>query len=70
MALRTNVVAAVELVMAHPMAVETGRPVSYMRVWERLIVLGQGQIRGVRGAWVVGDMEGGRQCGALSPEVI
>ena len=66
----TNVAVTVELVMAHPVAVETGRPVSYMRVWERLIVLGQGQIWGVRGAWVVGDMKGGRECGTFSPEVI
>ena len=67
MALRTNVMAAVELIVAHSVAVETGRPVSYMRVWEGLVVLGQGQIWGVGGAWMVGDMEGGGQSGALSP---
>ena len=44
MALWTSVAAAVELIMAHPVAMKAGRPVAYVRVWERLIVLGQGQI--------------------------
>ena len=44
MVLRTDVVTAVELIVAHPVAMETGRPVAYVRVWERLIILGQGQI--------------------------
>ena len=70
LALWTSVATTMEFIVAHPVAVETGRPVLYVRVWERLIVLGQGQIRGVRGAWVVGDMEIGQECGALSPEVI
>ena len=70
LALRTSVAMTMELIMAHPVAVETGRPISYMRIWERFIVLGQGQIRGVRGAWVVRDMEVGWECGALGPEVI
>ena len=70
LALRTGVATTMEFVMAHPVAVETGRPVSYMRVGERLIVLGQGQIRGVRGAWVVRDMEGGWECRAFSFKVI
>ena len=56
--------------MAHSVAVEAGRPVSYMRVWERLIILGQGQVWGIRGAWMVGDMKGGRECGTFCPEVI
>ena len=47
MALRTGVATAMELIMACPVAMETGRPVAYVRVWERLIVLGQGQIREV-----------------------
>ena len=45
MALQTGVAVAVELIMAHPVAMETGSPVAYVRVWERFIVLGQGQIR-------------------------
>ena len=45
MALRTGVVAAVELIMAHPVAMKAGSPVTYVIVWERFIVLGQGQIR-------------------------
>ena len=45
MALWTGVTTAVELIVAHPVAMETGRPVAYVRVWERLIILGQGQIR-------------------------
>ena len=45
MALQTSVVAAVELVMAHPVAMKAGSPVTYVIVWERFIVLGQGQIR-------------------------
>ena len=44
MALRTGVAMAVELIVACPVAMETGHPVAYVRVWERLIVLGQGQI--------------------------
>ena len=70
LALRTSVATTMEFIMAHSVAVETGHPVAYMRVWERLIVLGQGLIRGVQGAWVVRDVEVGRECGALSPEVI
>ena len=70
LALWTGVTSTVELIMAHPVAMETGCPVSYMRVWERLVVLGQGQIWGVRGAWVVGDMEIGRECGNFCPEVV
>ena len=45
MALWTSIAAAVELIMAHPMAMKAGSPVVYMIVWERFIVLGQGQIR-------------------------
>ena len=33
---------AVEFIMAHPVAMETGHPVAYVRFWERFIVLGQG----------------------------
>ena len=57
MALRTCVAMAVELIMTHPVAMETGSPVAYVRVGERFIVLGQGQIRRVGRAWVVGDVE-------------
>ena len=45
MALRTGVAMAVELIVACPVAMKTGCPVAYMRVWERFIVLGQGQVR-------------------------
>ena len=45
MALRTSVAAAVKLIMACPVAMETGSPVAYLIVWERFIILGQGQIR-------------------------
>ena len=45
MALRTSVAAAVELIMAHSVAMKAGSPVAYMIVRERFVVLGQGQIR-------------------------
>ena len=70
LALRTSITMTMEFIVAHPVAVETGRPVSYLRVWKRLVILGQGQIWGVRGARVVGDMEIGWECGALRPEVL
>ena len=70
MALRTNVSAAVELIMAHPVAMKAGCPVVDVGVWEGFIVLGQGQIRGVRRAWMVRDMEIGRECGGVSSEVV
>ena len=53
MALRTNVSAAVELIVAHPVAMETGGPVAYMRIQEWFIILGYGKIRGVRGSRVI-----------------
>ena len=40
MALRTDVTAAVELIMAHPMAMKAGCPVAYVIVRERFVVLG------------------------------
>ena len=70
MAFRTNVAATVELIMAHPVAMKAGCPVAYVIVQERFIVLGHGQVRGVRGAWVVRDVEGGRERRALRPEVV
>ena len=39
MAHQTGIVMAVELIMAHPVAMEAGSPVAYIRVWERFIVL-------------------------------
>ena len=56
--------------MAHPVAMKAGRPVAYVIVREGFIVLGHGQVRGVRGAWVVRDVEGGRERGALRSEVV
>ena len=70
MALRTEVAAAVELIMAHPVAMKAGHPVAYVIVWERFIILGQGQVRGVQGVWVVRDVEGGWERRALHPEVV
>ena len=46
-ALRTDVAAAVELVMTHPVTMKAGRPVAYLMVQEGFIVLGQSQVRGV-----------------------
>ena len=45
MALRTSIAVVVELIMAHPMEMKAGSPVAYVIVWERFIILGQGQIR-------------------------
>ena len=53
MAFWTGVVVAVELIMAHPVAMEAGSPVAYMRVWERLVILSQSKVRGFRGVWVI-----------------
>ena len=44
-----GVAVAVELIMAHVMAVETGSPISYMGVKEGFIILCQGEVRGVGG---------------------
>ena len=70
MAHRTRVAATVEFIMAHPVAMKAGRPVAYVIVQERFIVLGHSQVRGVQGAWVVRDVEGGRERRALRSEVI
>ena len=70
MAFRTSIAAAVELIVAHPVAMKAGCPVAYVGVWEGFIILGQGQIRGVRRAWMVRDMEIGRKCGGVSSEVV
>ena len=53
MALQAGVATAVELIMAHPVAMETGSPVANMRIQEWFIVLGYGEIRGVQGSWVI-----------------
>ena len=45
MALWAGVVVAVELIVAHPVAMKTGSPVAFVRVRERFIILGQGKIR-------------------------
>ena len=70
MAFWTDIASAVEFIMAHPMAMETGSPVAYMRVWERFIVLSQGKIWGFGGVWVIQDVEIGWEHGALHLEVI
>ena len=53
MALRAGVATAVELIMAHPVAMETGSPVANMRIQEWFIILGYSEIRGVQGSWVI-----------------
>ena len=70
MALQAGVAAAVELIMAHPVAMETGSPVAHVRLQEWFIVLGYGKIRGVRGLWVIRDVDIGRKRGALHSQVI
>ena len=70
MAFWAHVATAAELVMAHSMEMETGSPILYVRVRERFIVLGQGKIWGVGGAWVIQDVEIGWEYGAFHPEVI
>ena len=70
MAFGTNVATAVELIMAHSVAVKASSPVTNVIVREWFIVLGQGQVRGVRGVWVVRDVEGGWERRALRPEVV
>ena len=42
MAFREDVVMAVELIMAQPVAMETSGPVVYVGIWKWFIVLGQG----------------------------
>ena len=70
MAFWAGIATAVELIMAHSMAMETSGPILYVRVGERFIVLGQGQIWGVGEAWVIRDMEIGQEHRALRPEVV
>ena len=70
MAFRAGVVAAMELVMAHTVAVETGGPVVNVRVRKGFIILDQGEVRGVREAGVVGNVERSREHGAFIPKVI
>ena len=70
MALWAGVAVAVELIMAHPVAMETGSPVAYVRLQEWFIVLGYGKIRGVQGLWVIRDVDIGRKHGALCSQVI
>ena len=47
MALWAGVAVAVELIMAHPVAMETGSPVAHVRLQEWFIILGYSKIRGV-----------------------
>ena len=70
MAFQAGVATEVELIMAHPVAMETGGPVVYMRIQEWFIILGYGEIRGVQGSWVVRDVDIGGKCGVLRPKVI
>ena len=44
-----DISAAMELVMAHSVAMETGGPVVYMGVQKGFVVLGEGQVWVVRG---------------------
>ena len=70
MTFRAGIAMAVELIMAHLMAMETSGPISYVRVGERFIVLSQGQVQGVRGAWVIRDVEIGWEHSTFCPEVV
>ena len=70
MAFQAGIATAVELIMAHLMAMEASGPISYVRVGERFIVLSQGQIWGVRGARVIRDVEIGWEHRAFHPEVV
>ena len=70
MAFQAGVATAVELIVAHPVAMETGSPVAYMRIQEWFIVLGYGKIRGVQGSQVIRDMDIGRKHGVLCSKVI
>ena len=67
MALWAGIAAAVELIVAHPVAMETCSPVAYVRIWEWFIILGYCEIRGVRRAWVVRDVDIGGKHGAFRP---
>ena len=53
MAFWTGVAAAVELIMAPPVAMEAGSPVAYVRVRERFAILSQSKVRGFGGVWVI-----------------
>ena len=53
MAFWAGVATAVELIMAHPVAMETGGPVAYMRIQEWFIILGYSEVGGVRGLQVI-----------------
>ena len=67
MALWAGVVVAVELIVAHPVAMETCSPVAYVRIRELFIVLGYCEIGGVRRAWVIRDVDIGGKRGAFCP---
>ena len=69
-AFRAGVVVAMELVMAHAVAVETGGPVANVRVRKGFIVLDQGEVGGVREAGVIRNMERSREHGAFIPQVV
>ena len=65
-----DVTVAMEFVVTHLMAMETCSPVSHMGIKERFVVLGQGEVQGVRGMRVVRDVESGRKSRALISKVI
>ena len=65
MALRANVMVAVELVMAHSVAMETSGPILYVGVQKGFVILGKGKIGRVRGARVIRDMKSCWECGAF-----
>ena len=70
MTFRTSVAATVELIMAHPVAMKTGSPIANVIVREWFVVLGQGHVRQVRRAWIVGDMKGSWERRTLSSKVV
>ena len=66
----TDVPPAMELIMAHVMAMEASGPIVYMGVGEGFSILGQGKVGEIRGVRAVRDVEVGREHRTLISEVI
>lgn len=59
MAFRTNISSAMKFIVTHVVTMKACCPVAYMGVCKWFIVLGQGKIWGVRGAWFTRYVEVG-----------
>ena len=70
MACWASVAVAMEFVVAHVMAMETGGPVPHMGVQEWFIILSQGKVRGIRGMGFFRDMKVFGKSRTLIPKVI